>query len=540
MESEIQWLQERWRTLDRELRRSEERVKKVVAQAEEKDQAIVDLNAEIARHLRIIEELNGRILDRERSAASVEAEKAKQDLKLAEKSGDLDKARGQAAVLEDRLQAAMRERDELSRSVADEKIRSVEITTRSGAIEATNHRLATKVQDLETYIDGRKDKWAGLNNELESRKTRIAELESAIAASARQAEEREAEIESLEQRVVELERLHSKAEGRHEERESSYREVQARLTDQAAEIGRLHATASNRDSGVALTSEVVEQHRTELETLERALANRDEAIRKLETEVGSSKVLNEHMEGRGAEDRKLIGELQRGLAELGFERDQLAREFAEAKSQIGTLDQKLAQTEAGAEEIRSESARQQTQISDLEAELAKRKEVINAFDRHAKRLSALKQNLHSLSEDQGEGEPSDSATTKFFSVSNGKDAGAHEDVGEANGELLPFQRKIVPLDADPKAEAEYALSKPIITIGRAKTSDIRILDSVVSRLHARLTSDKDTTIIEDMGSKNGVLVNSQPIDRAILHHGDVISLGANHDFRYVEVGHATH
>ena len=66
------------------------------------------------------------------------------------------------------------------------------------------------------------------------------------------------------------------------------------------------------------------------------------------------------------------------------------------------------------------------------------------------------------------------------------------------------------------------------------------MDSVVSRVHAQLTTDKDITVIEDMGSKNGLLVNSRPVDRAVLHNGDIISLGANHEFRYVEIGHATH
>lgn len=520
MEAEIQWLQERWQTLDRELRRSEERAGQLRAESDEKDRTIADLNSEIAQQLARIETLNAAIAEREASMASIETAKDEQDAKLAEKSDELNQARGQAAVLEDRLQAALRERDELSRNIGEEKTRLIEISTRSEAIAATNQRLSTRVQDLEIYIEGRKDKWATLNNELESRKARIGEFEAAIAASAKRLEEREAEIDSLRERIVEIERLRSESEGRHKERDSAYQEAQTRLTDQAAEIGRLRATANDQDSGARIAGETAEKNKTEIDSLKQALAEKDQAIRKLETELGSSEALREHIESGSEEERERIGKLQQELAELGIERNRLADGLAETRDEIQALDQKLAEARAGVEELTAENARQQSKIAELEANVEEKSEIIRAFDRNAKRLFALKQNLHALPGDQ---------------------ADESDAVGETViGGAQPLQRMIVPLDVDPSVPSEYSLCKPVVTIGRSKASDIRILDAVVSRVHAQLTTDKDITIIEDMGSKNGVLVNSQPVDRAVLHHGDVISVGANHEFRYVEIGHATH
>lgn len=536
MEAEIQWLQERWQTLDRELRRSEERAKRLVEESEEKNRTIADLENEISRQVRSIEDLNAGMLERETSVTSLEKEKAKQEQRLAERSEDLNKVRGEAAVLEDRLQAALRERDELSHSLGEDKARLIELGTRKDAVEATNQRLATKVQDLENYIEGRRDKWSSLNNELEIRKARIGELEASIASSTKRLDEREAEIESLEQRIIELERLRSEAEGRYQERESSYREMQARLTEHATEIGSLRAAANEKDGGARL-AEAVEKHQEEIGALEQSMAEKEQTIKSLETELASTKALNEHMEGRSTDERERIGEMQRELAELGAERDRLSREFSETKEAMETLAQKLADAEASVEAHSEESARQQKKIADLEADLAKRSEVIRAFDRHAKRLSAIKQNLHSIPEDQIQAQPADAKTTELSSPDDER-----EDAAQSNpiDSLPPLKRMIVPLDADSSDHAEYSLSKPIVTIGRAKTSDIRILDAVVSRTHAKLTTDKEITMIEDMGSKNGILVNSRPVDRAVLHHGDVISLGANHDFRYVEIGHATH
>ena len=58
---------------------------------------------------------------------------------------------------------------------------------------------------------------------------------------------------------------------------------------------------------------------------------------------------------------------------------------------------------------------------------------------------------------------------------------------------------------------DYRSSSNVMTIGRGHASDIRIASHFVSRLHAKVRTDEGATIIEDAGSKNGVLVNSQRI-----------------------------
>ena len=73
-----------------------------------------------------------------------------------------------------------------------------------------------------------------------------------------------------------------------------------------------------------------------------------------------------------------------------------------------------------------------------------------------------------------------------------------------------------------------------MTIGRGHASDIRIASHFVSRLHAKVRTDEGATIIEDAGSKNGVLVNSQRIRRRVLHHGDIVSLGGDFNLRFVD------
>jgi pSer/pThr/pTyr-binding forkhead associated (FHA) protein len=62
---------------------------------------------------------------------------------------------------------------------------------------------------------------------------------------------------------------------------------------------------------------------------------------------------------------------------------------------------------------------------------------------------------------------------------------------------------------------------------------LQIVTHFVSREHARLTVSGDATLIEDLGSRNGVFVNSVRVDRRQLQQGDLVTIGET-QFRFVE------
>ncbi len=65
-------------------------------------------------------------------------------------------------------------------------------------------------------------------------------------------------------------------------------------------------------------------------------------------------------------------------------------------------------------------------------------------------------------------------------------------------------------------------------IGRSDQADLVIPDRSLSRQHARLIFMDGDWTIEDLGSRNGTLVNRQRIDRPTpLRSGDVVALGAS-------------
>jgi len=70
------------------------------------------------------------------------------------------------------------------------------------------------------------------------------------------------------------------------------------------------------------------------------------------------------------------------------------------------------------------------------------------------------------------------------------------------------------------------LSQEIIKIGRLQTSDIRLDDDKVSRMHAviEVTAPGEVFII-DLGSASGTLVNGEKINKRKLQTGDQIQVG---------------
>ncbi len=64
-------------------------------------------------------------------------------------------------------------------------------------------------------------------------------------------------------------------------------------------------------------------------------------------------------------------------------------------------------------------------------------------------------------------------------------------------------------------------------IGRSSSCQLSLDDPLVSRRHAALTVTAEQVALEDLGSRNGVRVNGEPIaGRRVLRPGDVIGIGS--------------
>ena len=88
------------------------------------------------------------------------------------------------------------------------------------------------------------------------------------------------------------------------------------------------------------------------------------------------------------------------------------------------------------------------------------------------------------------------------------------------------QARIVVL-AGKLAGDKYAIGQEL-TLGRGEQADVKIDDTLVSRMHARIfTHDAGAHIIEDLQSRNGTVVNGMAITRQVLTYGDRIQIGSS-------------
>ena len=63
-----------------------------------------------------------------------------------------------------------------------------------------------------------------------------------------------------------------------------------------------------------------------------------------------------------------------------------------------------------------------------------------------------------------------------------------------------------------------------LKIGRASECEIQLSDPEVSRKHARITLVDGVYYLEDLGSRSGVFLNGEKIQRAQLHSGDKLTI----------------
>jgi pSer/pThr/pTyr-binding forkhead associated (FHA) protein len=83
--------------------------------------------------------------------------------------------------------------------------------------------------------------------------------------------------------------------------------------------------------------------------------------------------------------------------------------------------------------------------------------------------------------------------------------------------LVPYLRR---------GHQEYRLDRPTLIVGRGVSCDIQVSSALVSRRHARLTLTNLGVGVEDLGSRNGVFVNSERVvGSGRLRPGDRITAG---------------
>jgi hypothetical protein len=204
-------------------------------------------------------------------------------------------------------------------------------------------------------------------------------------------------------------------------------------------------------------------------------------------------------------------------AEVEYKRQQVAAQLVELRDR----EQRLRAAVAELGTLRAQLDSSRSDVARLEQTIADKDRALQARDARIATLhEELKQRFGAMEPRTGPDSvaPLDTAAVV---LPNARDAAAES----ASTPVL------VCLTGD--APRRFALTKTAVTVGRGPQCDLQILTHFVSREHARLTFDGGATFIEDLGSRNGVFVNSVRVDRRDLQQGDLITIGET-QFRFVE------
>ncbi len=93
----------------------------------------------------------------------------------------------------------------------------------------------------------------------------------------------------------------------------------------------------------------------------------------------------------------------------------------------------------------------------------------------------------------------------------------------ATGDQTGHGRIVVSMQGMPDRETH--LEHDRVLIGRGEEADVRIDSVFVSRYHALIVRHDGQDLLLDLGSTNGLLMESRRIARRVLKHGDVIQVG---------------
>jgi pSer/pThr/pTyr-binding forkhead associated (FHA) protein len=73
---------------------------------------------------------------------------------------------------------------------------------------------------------------------------------------------------------------------------------------------------------------------------------------------------------------------------------------------------------------------------------------------------------------------------------------------------------------------EFRIDRPVLNVGRSTSCEVQVMSGLVSRRHARISATALGVSIEDLGSRNGVYVNSERvIGSVLLKDGDRLAIG---------------
>jgi hypothetical protein len=230
------------------------------------------------------------------------------------------------------------------------------------------------------------------------------------------------------------------------------------------------------------------------------------------------------------------------------ERGEHSSSAAAGDVRVRDLEQQLAQHEDAMRALQTECDTGVVHTRELEADLRAAEDTINRLESQARGSGARLEELEKanrqwrLTVEEARATGADSASGDGVPEAPAGEPPAVDGVPEAPAQATPdahdgqlaAARDPVPegatrllISKEQGREVVHVLGRKT-SVGRTPDNDLQIDAKFISRHHAVILAGPVNTVIEDLNSTNGVLVNGQRVTRQVLNDGDEVIIGRAH------------
>jgi chromosome segregation ATPase len=472
------------------------------------EQRVVALKAELIATRAGMNAGEQRLKDSKLNATAQVTRERELELQLAERNRALAFAQKDVHRLEARVVGYVEVLQSMQgqRGLLESELASLDNTAREG--EAQIERLDQALRAAVKRGDDFAAKLAMRERRLQTVEQESSALTAALAQRNEQLENSERAQLKLHESVAELtESLAARSERvielemdavRHDE---SFGELQREMERLVRERDAIQSRATSLEIDLAnANSESAQQ----FAAMQEHLAQQQDAVRsgaagsaELQALLAGSRHRVDELTGELAGARR---QLEERSAALRTALDAARAENAESEARLIAAEAELHDKAARIEELTKTTEEWRGVVEEAKESLAQRDSLIRRLEAETSNSAALLGNIQQ-------------SIKRMDPIAN---TGHQEIVPEGAVRLL--------IRAEGETEVVHVLSRKT-TIGRAEESDLQIDAKFISRHHAVILAGPNYTIIEDLNSTNGVLVNNRRVTRHTLKDGDNVAIG---------------
>ena len=175
LEAEVTRMHAKWQSIETEFKSREARISRLHEEIKARDTTIANLTVEVQREAASLKVADERLTSKDEEIASLLEDRRARDERIAALATELADSEVAHKATREQVVRAEAEAARLNDAVQREQAAAARVVERDQQLLAEHNLLQVKVQDLETYIDGRRDRWSELNTKLKDYENTLIE-----------------------------------------------------------------------------------------------------------------------------------------------------------------------------------------------------------------------------------------------------------------------------------------------------------------------------------------------------------------------------